>query len=978
MRNIKNWFLVTFFFLSISTVFAQGKVTGTVQDKNGALPGANVVIQGTRVGTSTSFDGTFTLNSNDSAGNIAVSFLGYKTAIVSFSIVNGQADLGTINLIDEENTLGEIVITSTVIDVAKDRKTPVASSTIKAAEIKEKLGNQEFPEILANTPSVYVTKQGGGFGDSRINIRGFDQRNIAVMINGVPVNDMENGSVFWSNWAGLSDVTTAMQVQRGLGSSKLAISSVGGTINVLTRTSDAKEGGSVTATLGNDDYFKTMASYSTGKMKNGLSASVLFSNTTGDGYVNGTKFSGQNYFVGIGYEFNDKHDIQFTITGAPQWHNQRSFANHLGSYIKFGDQTNNSPNIKYNSDYGYLNGEEFSWARNFYHKPVASLNYDWKISDRMKLSSVFYGSWGRGGGTGNIGRSPFQYKTADGLVPFNDFYAYNQGTYNAADREATIGGSALNPGAISGPSNLAPVGGEQIASRSTGFVRRASINSHDWYGGVINLNTKLTDKLTLDFGLDARTYTGYHFRNVSDLLGAKGYNAQTVYGTGGVWTANDINVSQTPYVLYNTYESDPSFNPFSDVKKQEKIDYNNNGYVRWYGAFTQLEYATEKLTAFVQGAVSQQGFSREDLFQYKNGDPLQKTDFENILGGNVKGGANYNLTDKMNVFVNAGYYSKQPFFNAVYPNNKSLVNGNLVNEKILGVEAGYGFKTSKFSANLNAYYTSWKDRYQRSTDAAPDNVGGYYDFAGITEIHSGIELEMNARPFNFLALNGMISVGDWKYEGNSTSNRYDVGNQPIGGGTNKTLYLDGAKVGDVAQTTASIGATINVTKGLKIDGNYRFSDKLYASIDPAKFDLETNKGTLELPSYGLMDAGISYKINRTKDSKDFFNLRVNVNNVLNEIYISESRTNQFVATEAEFNSGAGDGRGALQNGSVVTQIGSGPSAVPVYLKSATPGEGQYATYQDYLAKGTYDGVDSRNQVFFGMGRTWNFTFSYNF
>ncbi len=77
------------------------------------------------------------------------------------------------------NELKEIVVKSTVIDVAKDRKTPVAVSTIKAAEIQEKLGTQEFPEILANTPSVYATKSGGGFGDARINIRGFAQENIA-------------------------------------------------------------------------------------------------------------------------------------------------------------------------------------------------------------------------------------------------------------------------------------------------------------------------------------------------------------------------------------------------------------------------------------------------------------------------------------------------------------------------------------------------------------------------------------------------------------------------------------------------------------------------------------------------------------------------------------------------------------------------------------------------------------------------------
>ncbi|TGD58758.1 TonB-dependent receptor [Flavobacterium humi] len=954
---MKNWFLVTFFFLALSSGFAQGKITGMIFDDKGALPGANVVIEGTSVGTTSDFDGSFTLNTTAANGKVVISFLGFKTAKVEFSVASGKTvDLGTIVLKSDDNVLGEVVVTSTVIDIAKDRKTPVASSTIKATEIREKLGSQEFPEILANTPSVYVTKQGGGFGDSRINIRGFSQANVAVMINGVPVNDMENGAVFWSNWAGLSDVTSAMQVQRGLGSSKLAISSVGGTINVITRTSDIKQGGSISATMGNDDFIKTVASYSTGKMKNGFSASVLLSNTAGDGYVNGTKFQGQNYFIGLGYQFNEKHDLQFTFTGAPQWHNQRSFANHLGTYLKFGQ--GGEPNIKYNSDWGYLNGEEFSWARNYYHKPVASLNYDFKINDRMKLSSVVYGSWGRGGGTASGGKSPFSYKTASGTVPFNDFVDFNSGTYNSAT------GQTVAP-FITGPQVAPNANGEYVTSRSVGFTRVANVNSHDWYGAVINLNTKLTDKLTLDFGIDARTYTGYHFRVVSDRLGADAYNANLATGTGGSYVANDIN--NPVQTFYQSYDATPSFNPFSNVKDLEKIEFNNNGLVRWYGAFSQLEYSTEKLSAFIQGAISQQGFKKEDAYTYLLSDPLHETGYENILGGNVKGGANYNINEQHNVFANAGYYSKQPFFNAVYPNRRSIVNGNLVNEKILGFEAGYGFRSAKFNASVNGYYTNWKDRYQRANDAAADNVGGYYDFTGITEIHSGVEVELNAKPLPKLGLNAMVSVGDWKYSGNSKSNRYDINNQSLDGGTSPTLYLNNIKVGDVAQTTASIGANYEVVRNLKVDANYRYSDKLYASISPDKFGTEVNKGTLELPSYGLMDAGISFKINTTKDSKDYFTMRFNVNNVLNEVYMSESRTNQFIATENEFNTGTGDGKGVLINGAIVANTN---------LKGT--GNGQYPTYQDYLNRGTYDGIDVRNQVFFGFGRTWNFTFSYNF
>src|SRR5690606_15654854 len=106
--------------------------------------------------------------------------------------------------------------------------------------------------------------------------------------------------------------------------------------------------------------------------------------------------------------------------------------------------------------------------------------------------------------------------------------------------------------------------------------------------------------------------------------------------------------------------------------------------------------------------------------------------------------------------------------------------------------------------------TSWKDRYQRQNDGAADNPGGYYDFAGITEIHSGIEIDATAKVLDKLTITGMLSLGDWKYDGTSTSNRYDSANNPVAGGTATTLYLDGVRVGDAAQTTAALGATYEI------------------------------------------------------------------------------------------------------------------------------------------------------------------------
>ncbi|MGB0892114.1 MAG: carboxypeptidase-like regulatory domain-containing protein, partial [Flavobacteriaceae bacterium] len=206
MRNFKNLLFVALFFVT-ATVLGQTKITGTVvDDTNQPLPGASVVVKGTTNGTSTDFDGKFTLNAASNSGTIVVSFIGFSSKEVAFS---SKGNVGTIQLAEDSSTLDEIVVTAT--SFAIDRKTPVAVSTIKASDIELKLGSQEFPEILKSTPGVYATKSGGGFGDGRLNLRGFNSENVAVMINGVPVNDMENGRVYWSNWAGLSDVTSAMQ-----------------------------------------------------------------------------------------------------------------------------------------------------------------------------------------------------------------------------------------------------------------------------------------------------------------------------------------------------------------------------------------------------------------------------------------------------------------------------------------------------------------------------------------------------------------------------------------------------------------------------------------------------------------------------------------------------------------------------------------------------------------------------------------------
>jgi outer membrane cobalamin receptor len=892
-----------------AVAFSQGTITGTVVDSDGPLPGANVMVQGTSNGVATDFDGNFKIDVAANQGTLVVSYIGYISKKVSFTKTGA---IGNIALEPNAEELEGIIVTG-MQDVAKDRKTPVAVSTIMASDIQEKLGSQELPEILNTTPSVYATKSGGGFGDGRVNIRGFDTNNSAVMINGVPVNDMENGAVYWSNWAGLSDVTSAIQVQRGLGSSKLAVSSVGGTINVITKSSQNPEGGVIGATVGNDGYVKTLASYSSGVLDNGFSASMLLSRTGGSMYADGTDFEGYNYFMGLGYTAGD-HSFEFMVTGAPQWHNQRGRATSISTQILYGDG-DGEPNRKYNESWGYLDGEEFTFSGNYYHKPVISLNWSWDINDKTTLETSTYASFGRGGSLGEIGeiggvRQFSLPRTSDGLVRVDDIRDYNSGIavadFNNGNPREQIDGLFVNNSDLNANSD-----------NTNGITRRSSLNSHNWYGMLANFNNRISDKLTLDFGFDIRTYKGYHYRRVENRLGGDVYQQTDDRN-------NPVGEGATN-LFTETYSGSQPWWVFGDIDKQEKIDYYNIGYVNWLGAFAQAEYNfTEDITGFVQGALSNQGFAREELFGTA---PPEKTDYENIIGGNIKGGLNWNIDEHHNVFANGGYYEKQPLFDAVYLNFGNNLNPDLTNEKVVGFELGYGFRSSKFRGNVNLYTTSWKDRFQSVTATfnadQPDEVRGTANLLGITQVHSGIEFDGRYQVTNNLSFSGMVSIGDWEYKDDVSATFFDNDQSPIvidGVEQSQTLSLDGVKVGDAAQFTAFIGADYQIIDNLSVDLGYRHADNLYAQFDITSID---ENGSLKLPSFGLADAGVSYGF---AIGESRLSLRLNVNNVFDTTYIAESDTNDFVE--------AGDD--------------------------------------------TYDGINVSNRVFFGFGRTWNASFRVNF
>ena len=223
---LKKGVFITMLFVVPQFMMAQNKaIIGTIIDSEtkNAICGAIVTIDDKKVVTD--IDGRFFIPLDKNYGTITCKSIGYKPLIID---VSETRNLGTIEMKTDVHLLPDIIISS---QLAVPRKTPIAVNNVLASQIEERLGNDEFVEALKYVPGVHPNRQGGSWADSEIYVRGFDNTNVATFINGIPVNDMENGTVYWSNWASLSEVASVVQVQRGIGATKLSAPSVGGTIN---------------------------------------------------------------------------------------------------------------------------------------------------------------------------------------------------------------------------------------------------------------------------------------------------------------------------------------------------------------------------------------------------------------------------------------------------------------------------------------------------------------------------------------------------------------------------------------------------------------------------------------------------------------------------------------------------------------------------------------------------------------------------
>ena len=820
---------------------AQIHITGKVIDTitREPLVGATIVVKGTTTATTASLDGSFKLRVPSGGQTIVVTFVGYVQQ--TFHVGDADQNLGTVQLSPNSSSMKEVTITA---DVAIDRKTPVAVTTISQEFIEEHVSNGDIPDLLQGVPGVFATQGTGGFGDGRVSIRGFSSKsgngNVAYTINGIPVNDPETGAIYFSDFSGITDATRSIQIQRGLGASKIILPSFGGTINVTTRSTDAQAGGFVSQTLGSDGFNKTAVQVSTGLLANGWAATFAGSKTEGAYPFDGSNFLAYNYFFNLSKQLSPTQTLAFNIVGSHQTHGQRPEQPLEPNSTSPTGYTLAPQGVNWNEWYGYKDGKTYNPYNNSYSEPILSLNHEWTINSKSSLSTVLYAIIGNGSGGGINGVSS-QYYSVNSLPRSGGLYSPINYSAIEAYNAANIDGSALT-------------------------YALATVDNTRWYGLRSTYRTVIGKYIDLSAGIDLKYYQGDHYEQVTDLLGANyvsfPYTGNPALGkTGG--NIND---------------------PAGQVGINGLVGYHNIDNIEAGGAFAQAEYSKDDFSAFATISGEEDADRRQDPFDYLNGDPNQTSRWVNFTTYQAKIGANYNINSQMNLFANIGYLTKPPYFGTVFQDYTNKINTASVDEKLFAYELGYNFKISTFSAKVNLFRENYMDR-SFSTSTPDPTTGQIYaaNITGVNEMHQGVELDLNYKPVQQVLIGGTATIGDYYYTSNSGPVNV-LNNLGTLLTTVKSVDLKNEKVGDIPQNMYSLFTEVKVVPQLKIGARVIYYTD-YTSFVPFQNYTNPNQHPYIVPNYAIYSMYASYKFKMAGFDSELIG---NVNNLLNSKVITDA------------------------------------------------------------------------------------------
>ena len=752
-------------------VLGQGTVSGTVTDADGnALPGANVVVEGTSSGAAATLSGAYSIDLPNGTYTVTASVVGHNKSSATVKIQNSN-ESANFTLASSSVALGGVDVLANRVD----NTDAISYDDYTKADIDFRLGGRGLPKALSTLPSVFV-ENGGGWDDENVYVRGFDDRYTAYLINGVPMNDMENGNLYFSNWTVLADVASVVQVQRGAGAVNLAVPSLGGTVNFISAVPTTEASVQIKQEVGEYDFSKTAVTVNSGLiMDDKMTVIMAASRRTADRFfATGTYSDAWSYYFNTSYSINDNNRIEMVALGSPQLHGHNFWNNRISNYSHelAGDMGVADDDLR--TEYGVdwnpradeletpYNGKRAlaSWVpfdgwnwreadphsstminerNNYFHKPIVQVNSYNQVRDDMLLSTALYYSGGEGGGSGSAGSIRWK---SDG---------------SGRDYDETIRRNTLDW-----------VDGYGYQSRG---ILRGSRNNQYTYGVMSKLDYDVSESILLTVGLDVRTAEVEHYRQVYDLLGGDVY-----YNSSNEnWT--------TDQEKYRTLG--------------DKIQYDNTNQIDWQGGYAQVSYnGGDGATAFGMFGTTSASYAVQDHFQL--GEPTLEADAE--TGYQMKLGGTYPVSDTWLLYGNFSTANLTPTLDKLVDDANFILNSDFENEKATWFDIGARFKApnGQWTGSLNYYTSQWSDRAQNGTVEDLSGNESFFNIDGLEENHSGLEYSIAYQPIPVLRIDARGHVSDWRFTDDLSYTYYEVVGDPSSS-TNFDLYVKDVMVSGAPQ-----------------------------------------------------------------------------------------------------------------------------------------------------------------------------------
>jgi hypothetical protein len=701
-----NKYTVFFILWSFSFAFAQETVfTGTVIESKTQNPLENVVvnIQNSSHTELTSNKGKFELHSAiDGEQLLLIRSQGYKDLLLKVhSNFGQQVNLGVLQL---ENTFSDEV--------------PAALITLLDIDLSDDNSSSEMTSgLLQSSKDAFMQASAFNWGQARFRIRGLDSENGTMMLNGMPMNKIYDGRPQWSNWGGLNNVLRNQDFSVGTAASNYTFGGILGTQQIFTRASLYRKGGSLTFSGSNTTYtWRTIGTYASGMNADGWAYVVSAGKRWADeGYFEGTNFNADSFFLSVEKKLNSRHSLNFTGFYTP---------NSRGKNSPNTNEVTDLMDEKYNSYWGFQNGQKRNARVKTVEEPLFMLNHYFKIDEKTNLnSSVMYQF-------GKVGNSSIDYQNADSPDPvyykkmpsyFSSLYEKDQGEFSGEftpdyenaqkSRVAFLANSQMDWDAMylanqkPGQNGYEPAQSHYVLYEDRTDDKTFAVNS--------NLNTQITPNISFDGGITYRNLKSHNFQYLLDLLGGKYFE--------------DID----PFYKGDLSQSDLQ-NPDRFVVKGDIYGYNYNFLASTIDAFTQFKFSYNKTEFYLAQSYSISNYQREGLYQ--NGiypttslGKSEKVNFENF---GFKGGFTYKISGKQWLFFNGAHLTRAPSLRNTFSNsrlNNNIVNG-IENENSSSAEANYVYRSPKIKLRLTAYYALIKNTSKTSffyAEGIFDKTGGY-------------------------------------------------------------------------------------------------------------------------------------------------------------------------------------------------------------------------------------------------------------